>query len=105
MDLIIAGQLFWRDDVYLLVDKDPVLEHGRHWMNDSMREFVVCSKSGQVYNLVVTPPFAVSYRRMGDKIQVKEKEAELDFEETMTKSSSEHWLDRLLKEEPASFAE
>jgi hypothetical protein len=37
---------------------------------------------------------------MGEKIQVKEQEAEIQ-----TDYNSEHWLDRILKEEPASFAE
>ena len=96
MEIQIAGQLFWRDDTYLLVDPDPVLEK-RSWLGDNMREFVVCSEDGHVFNLVVTPPFAVSYRRMGEKIQVKEQEQK----ELLVYP----WMEQLLKEEPASFAE
>ena len=102
MEIQIAGQLFWRDDTYLLVDPDPVLEK-RSWLGDNMREFVVCSEDGHVFNLVVTPPFAVSYRRMGEKIQVEEQEVKI--QSIQTDYNSEHWLDRILKEEPASFAE
>ncbi len=78
----IAGQLFWRDDSFLLVDPDPVLEK-QHWMTDNMKEFVVCTDSGEVYNLVVTPPFAVSYRRMGERIEADEQKA-VDLSELFT---------------------
>jgi len=72
----IAGQLFWRDHSYLLSDPHPVLEK-KHWMTDDMREFRVISEGGTVYSLIVTPPFAVSYRLMGDKMDVQEQEVEI----------------------------
>ena len=77
--LEIAGQLFWRNDTYLLVDPDPLIER-RQWMTDNMKEFVVCVEGGTVFNLVVTPPFAVSYRRMGDKVEVKNEKMEAALE-------------------------
>jgi|SRR3972149_8209504 len=69
----IAGQLFWRDDSYLLVDPDPLIER-RSWMTDNMKEFVVCQENGVKFNLIVTPPFAISYRRMGELVEVQELE-------------------------------
>ena len=92
MERQIAGQLFWRDDTYLLVDPDPVLEK-RSWLGDNMREFVVCSEDGHVFNLVVTPPFAVSYRRMGEKIQVEEQEVKIQEElASISINEEEDWI-------------
>ena len=85
MKLQIAGTLFWMNNTYLLVNPNPVLEK-RHWLSDNMREFIVCQENGRVFNIIVTPPFAVSYLRMGETIEVDAeiKEVELDEMQKIT---------------------
>jgi len=69
MEIQIAGQLYWGEElVYDLVDPHPMIER-EHWMKDTDEKFKVVM-FGKVFDIVVSRPFLVSYRKMGQRVKI-----------------------------------
>lgn len=97
----IAGTLFWGDDFeWILLDPHPLIER-EHWMKDLDERFLVYSHDKGSFVVMVSRPFAISYRNQGEEVEIEEvEEPDIDVYKSKT-----YWLDKELRNEPQSLAE
>jgi len=93
-EIQIAGTLYWQDFELDLVDPFPEMER-EHWMTDNFAKFKVI-QGGKIFDVIVSRPFMVSRKHMGERVPLKVKE--MTKEELIT-------FESIFADEPVSLLE
>ena len=78
-EIILAGTLYWQDFTFDLVDLHPLGEEREPWMKDTDEKFKV-TRAGEIFEIIVSRPFMISRRNMGEKINLEEQRIDVTKE-------------------------